>query len=589
MNFGKETKMMMTRTAYPRPELVRENWTNLCGEWEFEFDFGKSGMRRDVQNKEKLDGTICVPFCPESELSGVNYKDFIGACWYRKTVTVSPKAGERTLLNFEAAYHTTRVFVNGKFVGKHMGGYTPFTFDITDFLTDGENSIAVFCEGDSRDKTQPSGKQSDRFESYGCYYTRCTGIYAPVWMETVPASYLKAIKMDPDVDNSRLALALTLEGKGEKSVKLTASLDGKTVGTASAKTTLGTVKMLLDLDTLSLWSLETPTLYDLTIEVTSGEATDVVTSYFGMRKIEMDEKCLRINGKRVFMRLVLDQGYYPDGIYTAPNDEAFTKDILLSKRIGFNGARLHERVFERRFLYEADRLGYLVWGEYPNWGFDVSEPAYLKYYLSEWTEAMQRDYNHPALIGWCPFNETWDVDGRQQDDDMLRVIYEQTKLFDPGRPCIDTSGNYHVVTDIYDIHDYNQSPEAFERRYCHLEEGEIFENCGKRQRYNGAPYFISEYGGIKWAADMENNIRTVSWGYGDAPKSVEEYVDRFVGLTKILMDTAKICGLCYTQLYDVEQEQNGVYYYDRSPKFTEEVMDKLAAVLNRPAAIETEE
>ena len=584
--------MMTTRTAYPRPELVRENWTNLCGEWEFEFDFGKSGVRRGVQNKEKLERTICVPFCPESELSGVNYKDFIGACWYRKTVNVSPKAGERTLLNFEAAYHTTLVFVNGKMAGKHKGGYTPFTFDITDLLEDGDNSIAVLCEGDSRDKKQPSGKQSDFYESRGCMYTRSTGIYAPVWMETVPATYLKAIKMDPDVDNSRLACELTLTGEGEKRVTLTASLDGKTVGAASAKTTLGTVKMLLDLDTLSLWSVETPTLYDLVIEVENGGVTDTVTSYFGMRKIEMDKKCLRINGKRVFQRLVLDQGYYPDGIYTAPNDEAFARDIKISQRVGFNGARLHERVFERRFLYEADRLGYLVWGEYPNWGFDYTKDENTYIYLKEWQEAMARDYNHPALIGWCPFNETWGVEGRNQSDEMLRTIYEETKLLDPVRPCIDTSGGYHVVTDIYDIHDYNQSPEAFAKRYFSMTDTEVFDNMnnnGQRQKYKGEPYFISEYGGIKGAEDMENNFRAISWGYGDAPKSIDEYVDRYVGLTGVLMDTAKICGLCYTQLYDVEQEQNGIYYYDRSPKFTEEVMDKLAAVLNRPAAIEEED
>ena len=576
--------MMTTRTAYPRPELVRENWTNLCGEWEFEFDFGKSGVRRGVQNKEKLERTICVPFCPESELSGVNYKDFIGACWYRKTVNVSPKVGERTLLNFEAAYHTTLVFVNGKMAGKHKGGYTPFTFDITDLLEDGDNSIAVLCEGDSRDKKQPSGKQSEFYESRGCMYTRSTGIYAPVWMETVPAVYLKAIKMDPDVDNSRLACELTLAGEGEKRVTLTASLGGKTVGTASAKTTLGTVKMLLDLDTLSLWSVETPTLYDLSIEVENGGVIDTVTSYFGMRKIEMDKKCLRINGKRVFQRLVLDQGYYPDGIYTAPNDEAFARDIKISQRVGFNGARLHERVFERRFLYEADRLGYLVWGEYPNWGFDYTKDENTYIYLKEWQEAMARDYNHPALIGWCPFNETWGVEGRNQSDEMLRTIYEETKLLDPVRPCIDTSGGYHVVTDIYDIHDYNQSPEAFAKRYFSMTDTEVFDNMnnnGQRQKYKGEPYFISEYGGIKWAAQMENSV--TSWGYGNSPRTVEEYVERYTGLTDVLIHTPKVCGLCYTQLYDVEQEQNGLYTYERAPKFD---MTFFKEVNSRKAAIE---
>ena len=198
---------------------------------------------------------------------------------------------------------------------------------------------------------------------------------------------------------------------------------------------------------------------------------------------------------------------------------------------------------------------------------------------------MKRDYNHPALIGWCPFNETWDIKGNQQDDDILRTIYQQTRTFDPVRPCIDTSGNYHVVTDIYDIHDYNQSPEAFQRRYSETDKTGIpFENYGRRQRYNGAPYFISEYGGIKWAPEFENT--STSWGYGDSPKSIEEYVERYVGLTNILINTKKICGLCYTQLYDVEQEQNGIYYFDRTPKFSEEVMDQMKAVMIQTAAIE---
>lgn len=579
--------MMTTRNAYPRPELVRENWTNLCGEWEFEFDFGKSGKARDVQNKACLEKTITVPFCPESEMSGIGYKDFIPACWYRKTVTAPHGENERVLLNFEAACHITEVFVNGKFVGKHRGSYTPFTFDITDALTDGENSIAVYCISDVRSGTQPSGKQSERYHSYGCFYTRSTGIWAPVWMEVVPATYLESVRMDADVDNAKMDFSFAFSALGMKKVKATAYLNGKAVGAAEAKTTTKLLKTSIALEELALWSIETPTLYDLVIEVDDGKTVDTVKSYFGMRKIELDGKGLLINGKRVFQRLVLDQGYYKDSVYTAPTDDAFANDIKLSQRIGFNGARLHERVFERRFLYEADRLGYIVWGEYANWGFDHHNSENLKYYLSEWAEAMARDYNHPALIGWCPFNETWDIKGNQQDDDILRAIYNQTKTYDPARPCIDTSGNYHVVTDIYDIHDYNQSVETYRARYAAVDEtGEIFENYGRRQRYNGAPYFISEYGGIKWAPEFENTA--TSWGYGDSPKSIEEYVERFVGLTDTLIHTKKVCGLCYTQLYDVEQEQNGVYYFDRTAKFSEEVMDQLKAVMVQTAAYEEE-
>ncbi len=579
---------MTTRTAYPRPELVRENWTNLCGNWEFEFDFGKTGRARGMQKKEKLPLTIQVPFCPESKLSGIEYKDFIYACWYRKTISLSKKAGERTLLHFEAANHTTEVYINGTSVGTHKGGYTPFSFDITTYVKDGENNITVCCEADARDGKQPSGKQSERYASYNCYYTRSTGIYAPVWLETVPETYLSAIKMDPDIDNGNLCCELTLSKSGEKTVTLEAFLDGKSVGLRISRTTMKTLRTVIELDTLSLWSTETPTLYDLVITVSTGNTIDTVRSYFGMRKIELDDKCLRINGKRVFQRLVLDQGYYPDGIYTAPSDDNFAKDIELSMRIGFNGARLHERVFERRFLYEADKRGYLVWGEYPNWGFDHTKDEYFHLYLAEWTEAMARDYNHPALIGWCPLNETWDKNGRQQSDELILGLYEATKRADPVRPCIDVSGNHHVKTDIYDIHDYKQDLAVFASHYENLSDTEVYDNYPHRQKYNGEPYFISEYGGIKWAGSMENDEQ-VSWGYGNAPRTVEEYVERFVGLTKILMETEKVNGLCYTQLYDVEQEQNGIYYYDRTPKFSEAVMDKMAACLKEIAAIEKEE
>lgn len=579
----------MKRTAYPRPELVRESWTCLNGTWEFEFDFGKTGKARDILNKEYYEHQIEVPFCPESRLSGIGYRDFINACWYRRKFDVKNLGKDRLILNFEAVYHHSEVFVNGKSVGYHNGGYTPFSFDITDFVTDGENVLAVYVEADSRNMTQPSGKQSSRYNSYGCYYTRSTGIYAPVWLEQVPAAYLKDIKLDTDIENSVVFARIALAGDGEKTVSLTARLDGKKVGEVSAKTVGEYVTVALPVSKLSLWSIETPTLYDLDVTVSCGKSKDTVKSYFGMRKVSLDKTRLLINGKPVFMRLVLDQGYYGSGVYTAADESDFEKDILRSKAIGFNGARLHERVFERRFLYDADRLGYIVWGEYANWGFDHTSDGALKYYLPEWMEAMNRDYNHPALIGWCPFNESWDRnDGAHQDDEFIRQIYYATKRFDTSRPVIDTSGNYHVITDIYDVHDYNQSVETYQRRYLDetFETEGPFDNMTKRQSYGGQPYFISEYGGIRWTRDMSEEKNEKSWGYGDSPKNLDEYVYRFTSQTKALMSNSRMCGLCYTQLYDVEQEQNGIYYYDRTPKFDEETIAKLREVMAAPAAIE---
>mgnify|MGYP005973474221 CR=1 FL=1 len=570
----------MPRIAYPRPELVRNNWTNLCGKWEFELDPGRSGRERGLPVKTKLSQTILVPFCPESPLSGIHFQDFIRACWYRKEILFYPKENERVLLHFEAAYHTTEVFVNGTSVGVHHGGYTPFSFDITELLTDGKNTLTVCCEGDPRNRLEACGKQSDRYDSYGCLYTRCTGIYAPVWLETVPRTYLKSVKLDPDPDNSRLFLELEFSEAGDKEIRLTSFLNGISAGSAAGKTTLKFLKIAMDIHPLVLWSLDAPTLYDLDITILSQDKVDTVRSYFGMRKIELDNLGLKINGNRIFQRLVLDQGYYADGIYTAPDDGDFRRDILLAKRLGFNGARLHERVFDRRFLYEADRLGYLVWGEYANWGFDHTDSDGLKIFLPEWTEAVARDYNHPALIGWCPFNETWDIDGKKQADELLRQIYLETKRLDRIRPVIDSSGNYHVITDIYDIHDYCQDIAAYHRRYDIFEEGSVFENRPGRQQYKGQPYMLSEYGGIKWS-DNPN-----AWGYGDMPDSVSEYVERYTSMIDILMKNPRICGVCYTQLYDVEQEQNGIYRYDRTPKFDEETMDKLAAAMRKKAAVE---
>lgn len=567
----------MRRTAYPRPELRRAQWTNLCGRWEFDFDFGKSAKESGALFG-KYKHRIEVPFCPESKLSGLEYKDFIPACMYRRKFSIKKNDGMRTLLNFEAVYFHTEVYINEKQVGSHDGGYTPFSFDITDAVTDGENTVVVWCCGDPRNGREPSGKQCLNYYSKNCNYTRSTGIYQPVWLETVPDRYLKSVKLDTYEDGSVYA-RLSLSGEGAAEVTLTATLDGKRAASFKGTATKNDYIAVLNVKEPKLWSPESPTLYDLKIEIRRGDAVDRVQSYFGIRTVSLDKYGMRINGKRVFQRLVLDQGYYPESVYTAPSDDAFAEDIRLSMRMGFNGARLHERVFERRFLYEADKTGYLVWGEYPNWGFNVSAPDAFDYYGEQWFEAVERDYNHPALIGWCPFNETWNYYGVKQNDKFVREIYLLTKMYDKTRPVIDTSGNYHTETDIYDVHDYNQKPETFEERYASFENG-VFNNYVERQTYGGQPYMISEYGGIYWGDGK------VGWGYGNSPKSEEEYVERFCGLTKAMLKNPRVCGFCYTQLYDIEQEQNGIYRYDRSPKFDDKKMDIMAAAVSAPAAFE---
>ena len=569
--------MAIPRPEHPLPQMRRADWLNLNGWWEFEIDHGKSGLHRKLQEADSLTGKILVPFCPESDLSGVGNKDFMEMVWYRRTVTVPESWREgRIFLHFGAVDYHARVYVNGKAAGEHVGGYSSFCMDITGLLTDGENVITLCAEDNQRTGRQPRGKQSWYYYSQGCEYTRTTGIWQTVWLEHRPDSHITAVKYYPDPENGKVDIHATVTGCGTLTAE--AYYEGKPMGTAQAKTGGSTVHVSLPLDEVHLWEVGNGRLYDLVL--TYGE--DRVESYFGLRSIRFDGMKFLLNGKSVFQRLVLDQGFYPDGIYTAPSDEALEKDILLSQAIGFNGARLHEKIFESRFLYHADRRGYLVWGEHANWGLRLSDPMALHAFLPEWTEAVERDFNHPAIVGWCPFNETWD-DGEnaaRQLDSNLALIHQVTKALDPTRPCIDTSGNFHTVTDIFDTHEYEQDVAIFDSFY-----GKDSENGGlrvtfpNRQHYiPGQPYFVSEYGGTRWT-DQEDN----AWGYGNAPKTEEEFLKRIKGLTDVLLDNPNHFGFCYTQLYDVEQEQNGLYTYARKEKFPAEV---LKAIFGRKAAIE---
>lgn len=567
--------MTIPRSEHPDPQFQRKNWLNLNGEWDFEFDFGNSGLRAGVLEKDEWSRKINVPFCPESKLSGIEYTDFIAAVWYRKSVTVTEAQLEgRVLIHFGAVDYETYLYVNGEEAGYHKGGYTSFTFDITEFLTAGENVIAVNARDDVRDPLVPRGKQSELYNSHGCDYTRTTGIWQTVWLEFVPKAYVKSFKLFPDTVNATLGVSAVVEGEG--AFKAEAFYDGRLVGSFE-KTAAGFVSGDIKLSETHLWEVGCGRLYDL--KITFGG--DEISSYFGLRDIRIDGYKVLINGKSVFQRLVLDQGFYADGIYTAPSDEALEKDIRLSLAVGFNGARLHQKVFEPRFLYHCDRLGYIVWGEFGNWGLDYSRDGALEAMLPQWCESIARDFNHPAIVGWCPFNETWDRDGRKQNDELLRIIYRVTKQLDETRPCIDTSGNFHVETDIFDVHDYEQKVEIFKGNYDRLmTEGVLFEHFPDRQEYDGKkPAFVSEYGGIQWSLGSRGD----AWGYGNAPKSEQEFIDRYKGLTDALLDNERMFGFCYTQLYDIEQEQNGLYYYDRSPKFDPELFRRINS---RKAAIE---
>lgn len=570
------------RMEHPNPQLERPLWRSLNGTWEFETDKSNSGGERGLSSAAHLSGHITVPFCPESPLSGVGERDFMPSVWYRRTFTAEHR-DMRCVLHIGACDYKSTVYVNGQCVGTHEGGYTPIILDITEALTDGENALVIHAEDDTRDRTHPSGKQSDRYASYGCYYTRTTGIWQTVYLEYVPNTHIRSVKYYPAPAAGTLTVHAAL--CGSDTLRAVASYEGRTVADAAVRVTDGHAVLTLSLSEVHLWEAGHGRLYDLTL--TYGE--DTVKSYFGLRSTAIEGYRFLLNGKSVFQRTVLDQGYYPDGIYTAPTDEALRRDIELSMALGFNGARLHEKVFEPRFLYHCDRMGYLVWSEYANWGYDHTDASLLPIFLREWGEALERDFNHPSIIGWCPFNETWFIDGRPPCDAVIESIYRFTKAADTTRPCIDTSGGFHVMTDVFDFHDYDQDPESFRRTYLPLDTEDILNDyltrtpkfSQHRQTYRkGQAVFASEYGGIKW--DVEGDME--SWGYGNAPRSEEEFKARYEGLTSFLLSSKKIFGFCYTQLYDVEQEKNGLYTYDRKPKFSD--MTFFREVNTKPAAIE---
>ncbi len=568
---------MIFRTEHPKPQFMRENWVNLNGEWQFEFDHGNSGEQRELFKADKTYSMkINVPFCPESKLSGINYVDFLNAVWYKRDFELTAEQLKgRVIIHFGAVDYKAVVYINGKKCGEHKGGYVSFAFDITEFVAEGNNTVTLWATDDTRDRLIPTGKQSMLYHSHDCEYTRTTGIWQTVWLEFVPNTNIIKAKYYPCPETSSVSIHAKLSGKGV--FKAEAYFDNRLVGSSEVASNGSDIVLNLELSEKHLWQVGEGNLYDLVL--TYGD--DTVKSYFGLRSIQIDGFKFLINGKSIFQRLILDQGFYPDGIYTSPSDNELIADIERSLAMGFNGARLHEKVFEERFLYHCDRLGYIVWGEYPNWGLDHSYADGIYGILPEWLEAVERDFNHPALIGWCPFNETWDLCGRKQFDDMLALVYKATKAADPTRPCIDSSGNFHVVTDIFDLHDYEQNPKIFAEHYEPLGKDNDFKfhhAFTNRQPYDGKkPFFVSEYGGIKWSNDQS------SWGYGNAPKSEEEFLERLKGLTDALLDNECMFGLCYTQLTDVEQEQNGLYTYERIAKFDSKIIH---AIFSRKAAIE---
>ena len=624
----------LPKPEHPRPQLVRENWVNLNGAWGFEIDAGDSGLERGLRTRE-LGSEILVPFAPETKLSGVEHVDFMEAVWYRRTVIIPAEwAGKRAILHFGAVDHDTTVWVNDVEVARHRGGFTPFSADLHGVAEAGTEATIVVRARDSRHEMQARGKQATWYNNTHCQYTRTTGIWQTVWMEAVPEVHIRRLRMTPNLATSSLTVEVPLSQNraghvvqvvlgGEDGFELTA-LSAADLDLAPS------VHLAIPAGNLRPWSVEDPYLYDLEVNILDrdGVVVDHVQSYAAVRSVALDGKTVRINGKAVFQRLILDQGYWPDSLMTSPDDAALVRDIELSMSAGFNGARLHEKVFEERFLFHADRMGYLVWGEFGDWGVSGAgtvghNQAPSSSFVAQWLEALQRDFNHPSIIGWCPLNETHQVlhDRITVLDDVTHAMYLATKLADPTRPVIDASGYAHRVrqADIYDSHSYEQNPEKFRLEQAGLADDKPYLNLSFQKEtvsipYAGQPFFVSEFGGIWWNeeeaaqaaqnaaanaaaaisyGDREGDLQTgvhvagadlaESWGYGERVANVEQFHARFKGLCDVLLDDPNMFGYCYTQLTDVFQEKNGLFNFDRSTKLD---VERLRSVQARPAAIE---
>ena len=562
--------MALPRAEYPRPQFERAEWLNLNGEWNFAFDFGQTGREHDWQKATSLDRKITVPFCPESSLSGIGYTDFIPAVWYQRTLSVPAEwEGRQVRLNFGASDYETHVFVDGQEVGVHYGTGSSFAFDITKQAKPGtSHNLVVWVKDNLRDGKQPGGKQSERLNSYGCMYTRTTGIWQTVWLEPVDQEGLESVFAVPDIDQQQLVVHPRFFKESNTNRLTVRVFDGKRqVAVATTSCSNGAV-VVLPIKKPKLWSPESPFLYDVVYEVSrGGKVIDRIQSYAGMRKVHLAGGYFYLNNKPYYQRLVLDQGFYPDGIWTAPSDEALKRDIELSKAVGFNGARLHQKSFEERYYYWADRLGYLTWGESASWGLDVNNEQAARNFIAEWTELVERDRNHPSLVTWTPMNETWGSSGSGVYNHMVEDIYRLTRAIDPTRPVNDVSGDGHVRTDIWSQHNYERDPQKLVAQLTFHEGKEPYRNQPDKPylaKYDGQPFMLDEFGGLPWIRPEE---RSTSWGYG----SNIDTLDDFYRILQDEVDALKACpnivGFCYTQITDVEQEKNGIYYYDRSPKF----------------------
>jgi beta-galactosidase/beta-glucuronidase len=570
---------------YPRPQLRRANWLSLNGQWNFTFDDEMSyGVPADVKDWPL---TIEVPFAPECERSGIGDTTFHRTCWYSREFDYPIPEHGKVLLHFGAVDYHSHVWVNGVHVAKHSGGFTPFWADITHALDEsGRQRVVVQVEDFADDLEKPRGKQDWLLEPHSIWYHRTTGIWQGVWLETVPRTYIRRLRWTPHLERWEIGLEALIEGHPSEEMEVYVKLatDGdqllvedryRVIGDHIHRRIALSDPGIDDYRNDLLWSPERPKLIHAEVKLLrGGEVIDEVVSYTALRSVKVHRDRFLLNGRLYPLRLVLDQGYWPDTLMTPPSAEALRLDVELIKAMGFNGVRKHQKLEDPRFLYWADTLGLVVWAEMPSaYRFTTRS---IKRLMREWIQAIERDYSHPCVITWVPFNESWgvpDLTTTKAHRDAVHAFYHLTKTLDPERPVIGNDGWESSATDIIGIHDYDNNPTTLRDRYGpQVKPEELFDRRRPGGRiltldgfpHRGQPIILTEFGGVAYVKPVDA-LHQKAWGYF-RHDDLAEFERLVLSLLEVARTTAMFSGFCYTQFTDTFQEANGLLFSDRTPK-----------------------
>ena len=575
----------MSREEYPRPQFERTEWKNLNGIWDFRL------------TDEEEWTHINVPFVFQSKLSHIGKKNSMcDSMQYRRVFSIpNDWNGKKIILHFGAVDYFAKVYINGKLAGAHEGGNTGFAFDITDLLTNETELLEVCVTDPCDDETILRGKQFWQKEACGIWYTRSSGIWQTVWLEPVNPVHIEKVRFTSDIDTGNVDIKLFLsEVKENLSCRISISANDKQINDIVIRPGQKEVSVVLNvfgnkiLNTSThgngmCWSPENPVLFETSLRLFLNDVeVDKVQSYFGMRKIEARNGMIYLNNHPYIQKLLLDQGYWPDGLITAPSDEAFRKDICMAKAMGFNGCRKHQKCEDPRFLYWADKIGFLVWGEMAACPQFTADSAVRT--MNEWASAVNRDYNHPSIVTWVALNESWGVPQIERDtmqQAFSLALYYEIKSLDKTRLVISNDGWEITKSDICTIHNYQHGHEqetskqqAFRDNISTLKSILNMQPSGRKiyagtYEYNGEPVMLTEFGGISLDTQGSDN-----WGYTYVQSGTQLEIV-YQRLIEDIKASEVLFGYCYTQLADVQQETNGLLTEDRKYKVDPQIIKKI--------------